>query len=186
MLLWVCVSAPKVGWWFLGWAWQQLGRVLFGLPTLIFSLNLYHIPDSTQTCCSSETAVAILDSLALKPAKYLSVDSSLCESWQGPKISSYCSQTQTGTRHSKSQLTRRQRLVWVLAISSEISFYVFSPTALCPSPTPPQSCHRVLSVDSHQFARCLGHMGSPPPSTEHQHLCTRFRALKQLQFSPME
>lgn len=31
-------------------------------PTLIFSLNLYHIPDSTQTYYSSETAVAISDS----------------------------------------------------------------------------------------------------------------------------
>lgn len=62
LALWVCASGPKVGWWLLGWAWQQLGRVLFGLPPLIFSLNLYHIPDSTQMHCSSKTAVAILDS----------------------------------------------------------------------------------------------------------------------------
>lgn len=120
--------------------------------------------------------------------KYLSVDSSLCESWQGPKISSYCSQTQNGTRHSKSQLTRSQRLVWILAISSEIYFYVFSSTALCPSPTPPQSCHQVLA----QCTKTPVHQVCAWGTLVHQHpvqstnTCPQVQStvLKQLQFCP--
>lgn len=111
-------------------------------------------------------------------SKYFGAASSSPEAWQGPKISSCCSQTLNGISHSESKCAKNladlEKSFLYLLKSLSVPF----PLWLCVLPSP---LHRAVtqyrrSLQRHQFPRRLEHTGSPAPSTEHQHLSTGFGA----------